>query len=138
MDEGAAEKDRINGPMSIYEVHLGSWRKTGSREDGDYLSYHDLAVQLAQYVNELGYHARRAAARAGPSVPSFVGIPGGRFLRRRTTGSATLPDFQYFVDYLHNQGIGVIMDWVPGHFPKDAYGLALFRRYALIRIAGLP
>ncbi|MGB7569489.1 MAG: 1,4-alpha-glucan branching enzyme, partial [Chitinivibrionales bacterium] len=120
-----AEKDQINGPMSIYEVHLGSWRKTGPREDGDYLSYRDLAVQLAQYVNELGFtHIELLPVQDHPYVPSWGYQVGGFYAPNHRFG--TPADFQYFVDYMHRQGIGVIMDWVPGHFPKDAYGLAHF------------
>jgi len=119
------EKDQINGPMSIYEVHLGSWRKTGPREDGDYLSYRDLAVQLAQYVNELGFtHIELLPVQDHPYVPSWGYQVGGFYAPNHRFG--TPADFQYFVDYMHRQGIGVIMDWVPGHFPKDAYGLAHF------------
>ena len=119
------EKDQLNSPMSIYEVHLGSWRKTGNREDGDYLSYHDLAVSLAQYVKEMGFtHIELLPVQDHPYVPSWGYQVGGFYAPNHRFG--TPADFQYFVDYMHRQDIGVIMDWVPGHFPKDAYGLAYF------------
>jgi alpha-1,4-glucan:alpha-1,4-glucan 6-glycosyltransferase len=119
------EKDQLNSPMSIYEVHLGSWRKTGPREDGDYLSYHDLADQLARYVREMGFtHIELLPVQDHPYVPSWGYQVGGFYAPNHRFG--TPADFQCFVDYMHQQGIGVIMDWVPGHFPKDAYGLAHF------------
>jgi 1,4-alpha-glucan branching enzyme len=117
--------DRINAPMSIYEVHLGSWKKSGPRADGDYLTYQDLAVQLSQYVKELGYtHVELLPMQDHPYPPSWGYQVGGFYAANHRFGDPS--GFQYFVDYLHNQGIGVIMDWVPGHFPKDAYGLAHF------------
>ena len=117
--------DRINCPMSVYEVHLASWRKTGVKPDGDYLSYRDLARELGAYVKEMGYtHIELLPVQDHPFVPSWGYQVGGFYAANHRFGEPA--DFQYFVDYLHGQGIGVIMDWVPGHFPKDAYGLAHF------------
>jgi 1,4-alpha-glucan branching enzyme len=117
--------DRINAPMSIYEVHLGSWKKSGPKPDGDYLSYQDLAVQISQYVKDLGYtHVELLPMQDHPYPPSWGYQVGGFYAVNHRFGDPA--GFQYFVDYLHRQGIGVIMDWVPGHFPRDAYGLAHF------------
>jgi 1,4-alpha-glucan branching enzyme len=118
-------RDVINAPMSIYEVHLGSWRKTGGSRDGDYLSYHDLAVQIAKYVKELGFtHVELLPVQEHPFPPSWGYQVGGFYASNHRFGDPA--GLQFFVDYLHKQGIGVIMDWVPGHFPKDAYALAYF------------
>ena len=123
--ERRSATDRINCPMSIYEVHLGSWRKSGPKPDGDYLSYRELARQLGEYVKEMGYtHVELLPVQDHPFTPSWGYQVGGFYAANHRFG--TPADFQYFVDYLHRLGIGVIMDWVPGHFPKDAYGLAHF------------
>jgi 1,4-alpha-glucan branching enzyme len=120
-----AAEDLINRPISIYEVHLGSWRKSGPAKDGDFLTYSDIAVQLAQYVKEMGFtHVELLPVQDHPYIPSWGYQVGGFYAANHRFG--TPADFQYFVDYMHQQGIGVIMDWVPGHFPKDAYGLAYF------------
>ncbi len=120
-----AARDPINAPMSIYEVHLGSWRKTGNNPDGDHLSYRDLAVQLSNYVKDMGYtHIELLPVQDHPYAPSWGYQVGGFYAANHRFGNPA--DFQYFVDYLHQRDIGVIMDWVPGHFPKDAYGLAYF------------
>jgi 1,4-alpha-glucan branching enzyme len=123
--ERRASTDRINCPMSIYEVHLGSWRKAGPTPGADFLSYRQLARQLADYVHEMGFtHVELLPVQDHPFIPSWGYQVGGFFAANHRFG--TPADFQYFVDYLHSRGIGVIMDWVPGHFPKDAYGLAHF------------
>jgi 1,4-alpha-glucan branching enzyme len=115
----------LKRPMSIYEVHLGSWKKKGPRRDGDWLSYRELAVDLARYVKELGYtHVELLPVQDHPYVPSWGYQVCGFYAPNHRFG--TPEDFQYFVDYLHKEGIGVIIDWVPGHFPKDAWGLAYF------------
>jgi 1,4-alpha-glucan branching enzyme len=127
-DEWIERRSRGNllkEPMSIYEVHLGSWRKKGPSREGDWLSYRELAVQLAQYVKELGYtHVELLPVQDHPYVPSWGYQVGGFYAPNHRFG--TPEDFQFFVNYLHKQGLGVIIDWVPGHFPKDAYGLAYF------------
>ncbi len=123
--QGRATRDTINAPMSIYEVHLGSWRKTGASRDGDYLSYRDLADQLAKYVKEMGFtHVELLPMQDHPYPPSWGYQVGGFYAANHRFGDPA--GLQYLVDYLHGQGIGVIMDWVPGHFPKDAWALAHF------------
>jgi 1,4-alpha-glucan branching enzyme len=115
----------IDRPLSIYEVHLGSWRKTGPNEDADYLSYREIAHQLAEYVLEMGFtHVELMPVQEHPFVPSWGYQVGGFYAVNHRFG--TPADFQYFVNYMHGKGIGVLLDWVSGHFPKDSYGLAQF------------
>ena len=117
--------EMINRPMSIYEVHLGSWRKSGPEEGGNYLTYREIAHQLADYVTTMGFtHVELLPVQDHPYVPSWGYQVGGFYAPNHRFGTPS--EFQYFVDYMHAQGIGVIMDWVPGHFPRDAYGLAQF------------
>lgn len=123
--ESRQKGNLLKQPMSIYEVHLGSWRKSGPRRDGDWLTYRELAVQLAQYVKEMGYtHVELLPVQDHPYVPSWGYQVCGFYAPNHRFG--TPMDFQFFVNHLHKNGIGVIIDWVPGHFPKDAYGLAHF------------
>ena len=115
--EARAEREPVHEPMSIYEVHLGSWRPG--------LSYRELAVQLAEYVADMGFtHVEFLPVAEHPfggswgyQVTSYY-APTARF------GSPD--DFRYLVDALHQAGIGVILDWVPGHFPRDEWALAQF------------
>jgi 1,4-alpha-glucan branching enzyme len=128
-DEAWIEKrrttDLLKRPMSIYEVHLGSWKKTGPKRDGDWLGYRRLAVELAKYVKDLGFtHVELLPVQDHPYVPSWGYQVCGFYAPNHRFG--TPEDFQFFVNYLHKEGIGVIIDWVPGHFPKDAWGLAYF------------
>lgn len=119
------EGELLDRPLSVYEVHLGSWRKAGPTPGADFLGYRELAHQLASYVTKMGYtHVELMPIQDHPYIPSWGYQVGGFFAPNHRFGNPA--DFQYFVNYLHKQGIGVIMDWVPGHFPRDAYGLAHF------------
>lgn len=123
--EQRAQDHLLNKPLSIYEVHLGSWKKCGPSEEGDYLSYEDLAQQLAAYVKEMGFtHIELMPVQEHPFVPSWGYQVCGFYAINHRFG--TPQQFQHFVNYMHQQGIGVILDWVSGHFPKDAHGLAHF------------
>ncbi len=112
----------LNRPMSIYEVHLGSWRR---REDGGFLDYRTLAHQLVDYVNPLGFtHVELLPITEHPLDDSWGYQTTGYFAP--TSRFGTPDDFRYFVDYLHQNDIGVLLDWAPGHFPKDEWALARF------------
>ncbi|MGJ3244003.1 MAG: 1,4-alpha-glucan branching protein GlgB [Opitutales bacterium] len=111
-------------PMSIYEVHPASWKRV--LEDGDRpLTYREMAVELVQYVREMGYtHVEFMPLAEHPFAGSWGYQVTGFFAPTHRFGSPH--DFMYLVDQLHQAGIGVIVDWVPGHFPKDAFALAEF------------
>ncbi len=111
-------------PMSVYEVHLGSWRRVP--EEGErFLTYHELAEQLADYVTEKGFtHVELLPVTEHPFYASWGYQTIGYYAPTRRYG--TPKDFMAFVDTLHRRGIGVILDWVPAHFPNDAHGLAYF------------
>jgi len=119
-----ADADRLDRPMSIYEVHLGSWRRRP--EDGDRpLNYRELAPLLADYVTELGFtHVELLPVSEHPFSGSWGYQVTGFFAPTHRFG--TPADFSYFVDHLHQRGIGVILDWVPAHFPRDTFALAEF------------
>ena len=117
-----SRKSPYEQPMLIYEVHLGSWKK---HEDGTLLTYRELAEQLVDHVAELGYtHIELMPLAEHPYDRSWGYQATGYFAV--TSRFGTPRDFMYFVDRCHNRGIGVIMDWVPGHFTRDAHGLRLF------------
>ena len=112
-------------PMAIYEVHLGSWKKDWSRNKGGYLDYRTLADQLAEYVAYMGYtHVELIGICEFPFDGSWGYQCTGYFAPTSRYG---LPDdFRYFMDKMHENGIGVILDWVPAHFPRDAWALENF------------
>jgi 1,4-alpha-glucan branching enzyme len=113
-----------DAPLAIYEVHLGSWRRV-PEEGGRFLTYRELADQLTAYVREMGYtHVEFLPITEHPYDGSWGYQPVGMFAPTSRFGS---PDeFRMLVDALHQAGIGVILDWVPAHFPKDGHGLVYF------------
>ncbi len=111
-------------PLAIYEVHLGSWRRPVG-EDTRFLDYRELARDLADYVTETGFtHVELLPVMEHPFYPSWGYQTIGYYAPTRRYG--TPKDFMAFVDHLHQRGIGVILDWVPAHFPKDEHGLVYF------------
>ena len=114
----------LDAPISMYEVHLGSWMRVP--EDGNrYLTYRELAKKLAEYVKEMGYtHVQLMPVTEYPLDASWGYQTIGYFAPTSRFGKPE--EFMYFVDYMHQNGIGIILDWVPAHFPKDGHGLARF------------
>lgn len=121
------ESDWLHDPLSIYEVHLGSWLQD---ENGNFLTYRELAVKLVEHVKELGFtHIELLPITEHPFDGSWGYQTIGYYAPTSRFGSPD--DFRYFVDYCHENGIGVFLDWAPGHFPKDSHGLARFDGSAL-------
>jgi 1,4-alpha-glucan branching enzyme len=116
-----AERNSFTAPISIYEMHIGSWRREGGRS----LSYRELAQPLAEYIKKLNFtHVELMPVMEHPFYGSWGYQVTGYFAP--TSRYGTPQDFKYLVDVLHQNGIGVILDWVPSHFPTDEHGLAFF------------
>ncbi len=124
--ETRAKKNGIDCPISIYEVHLGSWK----RKNGDFLSYREIAHELVKYVKKMNFtHVEILPVMEHPLDESWGYQVTGYYAP--TSRYGTPEDFKYFVNYLHANNIGVILDWVPAHFPTDEFALARFDGTAL-------
>ena len=122
-----ASWDWQQAPLSIYEFHPGSWRRN---DDGSFLNFRDMAEELADYVSGLGFtHVELLPVTEHPLDDSWGYQTTGYFAPSQRFGEPD--DFRYFVDLMHRRGIGVILDWVPAHFPRDAHALARFDGTAL-------
>ena len=119
-----ANRSALDAPVSVYEIHLGSWRRNADQGDR-WLTYREIAPQLADYVAGAGFtHVEFLPVMEHPFYGSWGYQITGFFAP--TSRYGTPQDFMYLVDYLHQRGIGVILDWVPSHFPDDEHGLAFF------------
>lgn len=125
------QRQQLSSPISIYEVHLGSWRhvperhQEGALEEDRFMTYRELAHALAPYVKDLGFtHIELLPITEYPLDASWGYQVTGYYAP--TSRYGTPEDFQYFMDYMHQQNIGVILDWVPSHFPKDGHALNYF------------
>ena len=121
------KSDWLHEAQSIYEVHMGSWRRN---KEGEFLTYREMADQMVPYVKELGFtHIELLPITEHPLDISWGYQTTGYFAPTSRFGSPD--DLRYFIDTCHQNSIGIILDWVPGHFPKDAHGLARFDGSAL-------
>jgi len=119
-----AGRNSLRSPISIYEVHLGSWRRVPENNDR-WLSYREVAPQLADYMQRMNFtHVELLPIMEHPFFASWGYQTTGYFAPTARFGKPQ--DFMFLVDYLHQRGLGVILDWVPSHFPSDEHGLAYF------------
>jgi 1,4-alpha-glucan branching enzyme len=119
-----ASRNSLSAPMSIYEVHVGSWRRNHA-EGGRSLTYREFAFELAEHVHQLGFtHVELLPVMEHPFYGSWGYQTSGYFAPTSRYGDPQ--DLKFLVDHLHQRGIGVILDWVPSHFPNDEHGLAFF------------
>jgi len=119
-----AERNSLHAPMSVYEIHMGSWMRV-PEEHNRPLTYREIAPRLAEYAGKLGFtHVQFLPIMEHPFYGSWGYQTTGYFAPTARYG--TPQDFMYLVDYLHQHNLGVILDWVPSHFPTDAHGLAYF------------
>jgi 1,4-alpha-glucan branching enzyme len=122
--ENRKQRNSLNAPISIYELHLGSWRRVPD-EGNRSLTYRELAPQLTEYVKQMGFtHVELLPIMEHPFYGSWGYQTTGYFAPTSRYGSPQ--DFMYLIDYLHQNDIGVILDWVPSHFPDDKYALSFF------------
>jgi 1,4-alpha-glucan branching enzyme len=118
------ERNKLDAPISIYEVHLGSWRRV-PEEDNRSLTYREIAPRLARYINMMGFtHVEFLPVMEHPFYGSWGYQTTGYFAPTSRYGPPQ--DFMYLIDYLHQHDIGVILDWVPSHFPNDQHGPGFF------------
>jgi 1,4-alpha-glucan branching enzyme len=114
----------LNRPLAVYEVHLGSWRRPAG-DQGRFLTYRELAEELCPYVKKMGFtHVELLPVMEHPFYGSWGYQTASYFAPTRRFGDPQ--DFMWFIDHLHQNGIGVILDWVPSHFPMDEHGLGYF------------
>ena len=124
MDERRAERQNPNGPITIYEMHFGSWIRI-PEEGNRWPTYREIAPRLADYLTDRGFtHVEFLPLMEHPFYGSWGYQTTGYFAPTSRYGSPQ--DLMFLIDYLHQRGIGVILDWVPSHFPNDEHGLAFF------------